>query len=465
MNRIKMTSDGRRRQGSNQMTQHRAHIRRGLVSACAFALGSTLVPPAKAEIVPAVDKGSLDLRCGSIWDGKGGRRTGPIALVVRGGRIASIVPDSGPLRKDEIDLLAATCLPGLIDAHTHVMLESDRLEGDYDRQLLKESPEFRTIVAVGHARRMIDWGFTTIRDLGSEGAGFGDVAVRDAIDKGLVVGPRMQVSTLGISATAAYPLLGYAPGLAVPRGVEEITGPEEARRAVRRQIGNGADLIKLYADRAPRSGPGNTLLATPTLTFEEMRVAADEAHRQRRKVAVNSRSASSARDAIAAGADSIEHGDYLDIDNVREMARRGVVYVPDFDTDPKVASARAAAGNQVWTSIPEIKCRTLARAVEGGVQIAFGSGIGGADWDFNAAGAFRPMAACGMTPEQVLVSATRNAAILMGLDDRIGTLEPGKLGDVIAVPGNPLEDVTRLERVIFVAKGGIVVKAASPERP
>lgn len=448
------------------MTRHRSHMRSGLLAVSGFVLGATVVPAAEAETAPiasAIDKGSLDLRCGSVWDGKDGRRAGPVALVVRGGRIASVMPDGGPLRDSEIDLRAATCLPGLIDAHTHVTLESDRLEGDYDRQLLKESPEFRTIVAVGHARQMIDWGFTTIRDLGSEGAGYGDVAVRDAINKGLVVGPRMQVSTLAISATAAYPLLGYAPGVEVPHGVEEITGPDEARRAVRRQIGHGADLIKLYADRAPRRGPDNTLLTTPTLTFEEMRAAADEAHRQQRKVAVNSRSALSARDAIAAGADSIEHGDYLDVDNVREMARRGVFYVPDFDTDPRVAFARVAGGSPIWGFIPEIKCTSLARAMKAGVPVAFGSGIGGADWGYNAAGAFRPMAACGMTPEQVLVSATRNAAILMGLDDRIGTLEPGKLGDVIAVPGNPLEDVKRLERVIFVAKGGVVVKAASPE--
>lgn len=433
----------------------------------ALLVGATIAATAAAETAPqgapAMDTGSLKLRCGYVWDGKDGSRAGPIALVVQGGKIAAVRPDSSPLAENEIDLRAATCLPGLIDAHTHVMLESDRLAGDYDRQLLKESSEFRTIGAVGHARQMIAWGFTTIRDLGSEGGGYGDVAVRDAIGKGLIEGPRMQVSTLGISATAAYPLLGYAPGVVVPHGVEEITGPDEARRAMRRQISHGADLIKLYADRKPRRGPDDTLLSTPTLTFEEMRAAADEAHRQQRKVAVNARAAQSARDAIAAGADSIDHGDYLDGDNVREMARRGVFYVPDFDTDPRVAAARVAGGSPIWGFIPEVKCRTLARAVKGGVRIAFGSGIGGADWAFGAAGAFRPMAACGMTAEQVLVAATRNAAMLMGLDDRIGTLEPGKLGDVIAVSGNPLDDVTQLERVIFVAKGGVVVKPASSE--
>lgn len=424
-----------------------------LLSAATSAAGAEVAP-----VAPVIGNASLDLRCGAVWDAKDGRRAGPIVLAVRDGRIASVAPDDGPLQPGEIDLRTAICLPGLIDAHTHVMLESDRLEGDYDRQLLKESPEYRTILAVVRARRMIDWGFTAIRDLGSEGAGYGDLAMRDAINKGIIAGPRMQVATQAIAATSAYPLLGYAPGIDVPRGVEDITGADEGRRAVRRQIGRGADLIKLYADRSPRRGPQDTILTTPTLTLEELRAMVDEAHRQQRKVGIHARAAESARNAIAAGADSIEHGDYLDDGNLREMARGRVFYVPDFDTDPRVASVRVAAGYPIWGYIPEIKCRTLARAVKAGVPIAFGSGIGGADWTYNAAGAFRPMAACGMTPEQVLVSATRNAAELMGLADRVGTLEPGKLADIIAVAGDPLADVSRLEDVSFVMKQGIVLK-------
>lgn len=411
--------------------------------------------------LPAPDHGTLTVRCGAIWDARRGRVAGPIVIQIRDGRIAAVRRTDAAPARGEIDLSRSTCLPGLTDAHTHVMLESDRLEGDYDRQLLKESPEYRTIVAAAHARRMIGWGFTSIRDLGSEGAGFGDVALRDAINAGIVTGPRMQVATQAIAATAAYPLRDYAPGLVVPKGVEEITGADEGRRAVRRQIAQGADVINLYADRAPREGPEGTILTTPTLTPDELRAMVDEAHRQQRKVGINTRSAESAGSAIDAGADSIEHGDYLDDGNLRAMARKGIFYVPDFDTDPQVAATRVRAGYAIFDYIPQVKCQTLARALRADVKIAFGSGVGGADWTYNAVGAFRPMARCGMTAGQILASATLDAAQLLGIDDRVGTLDLGKLGDIIAVTGDPLQDVTLLENVTFVAKGGIVLNGSS----
>ncbi|MBB4857961.1 imidazolonepropionase-like amidohydrolase [Novosphingobium chloroacetimidivorans] len=429
---------------------------------CSAVLVAALVPGgtralAAPEIAGiAVDTGTLALRCGAVWDAAGGHRRGPIAIVADKGRIVSIQPDGSALRPGETDLRGETCLPGLIDAHTHVMLESDRLEGDYDAQLLKASPEYRTIVGVGHAGRLLQWGFTAVRDLGAEGGGWGDLAVRDAIDRGMVSGPRMQVATQAIVATSAYPLLGYAPGVSVPVGAEQITGADEGRRAVRAQIGRGADVIKLYADRGPRLGADGSVQSVPTLTPDELRAIIGEAHRQGRKAAVNARSAQSARDATDAGADSIEHGDYLDADNIAAMARRGVYYVPDFDTDASISARRAAGGNAVWRAMPQIKCATLARAVRGGVKVAFGSGIGGADWSYNPAAAFAPMAACGMTVAQILTSATLGSARLMGIDDRVGSLEPGKLADVIAVPGEPLSDISVLQRVSFVAKGGVV---------
>jgi imidazolonepropionase-like amidohydrolase len=443
------------------MTCMRATILLGSAAAAFLAVQ----PAWSVERPPYHHDGTLNLRCGAVWDAKGGQRVGPISIKVREGRIASLAPDQTPLRSGEIDLRKANCLPGMIDAHTHIMLESDRLEGDYDRQLLKQSSEYRTIVGLNHARRMLAWGFTSIRDLGSEGAGYGDVAVRDAINNGLAVGPRLQVSTLAISATSAYPLLGYAPGVQVPHGAQEVTGPDEGRRAVRQQIADGADLIKLYADRAPREGANGTILTIPTLTLQELQAMVDEAHRQQRKVAVNSRSAESARAALAAGADSIEHGDDLDDEDLRMMVQRGVFYVPDFDTDPSIASNRVKAGAPVWGYIPKVKCKTLAKALAAGVRIAFGSGIGGADWAYSPTGAFGPMAACGMTPEQVLTSATLSAAELMGVDDRVGTLEPGKLADIIAVPGDPMKDMTLLGRVVFVAKGGVEANADQTSAP
>lgn len=398
--------------------------------------------------------GSLSLRCGAAWDARSGYLSGPVSIKVVDGSIVSVERASGAMESGDIDLSHSTCLPGLIDAHTHVMLQSDRLEGDYDRQLLKESNEYRTIIATRHAARMLQWGFTSIRDLGSEGAGYADVAIREAIDNGIIPGPRMQVATLAIAATGAYPLLGYAPHLNIPKGVEEASGVEAGRESVRRQISNGADVIKVYADRSPRQGAAGRIDTYPTLTIEELSAIIDEAHRQGRKAAVHARAAQGAANALKAGADSIEHGDYLDDDNLRVMASKGVFYVPTFDTDEQVTETRVRAGASIWTYVREVKKKTLARAVKAGVKIAFGSDVGGADWIYNPAGAFRFMTEAGMTPEQVLKSATLNAAELMGVEDRVGTLQPGKLADIIAVPGNPLEDVRVLERVSFVVKGG-----------
>lgn len=258
------------------------------------AISSSLVPLTSAAALPERSTAggttaSITLRCGAVWDAKRGRVAGPVTIEVRDGRIASVTREDRPLASGETDLRTSTCMPGLIDAHTHVLLESDRLEGDYDRQLLMQSEAFRTIVALTHARKLIDWGFTAIRDLGTEGAGYADVALRDAFDRGLAIGLRMQVATLAIAATGAYPLLGYAPRIAVPHGTEEVSGADEGRRAVRRQIAGGADLVKLYADRAPTLGPGGTVEAIPTLTREELKAMIDEAHRQGRKAAVNAR--------------------------------------------------------------------------------------------------------------------------------------------------------------------------------
>jgi imidazolonepropionase-like amidohydrolase len=197
----------------------------GVAAALAQTTPGTGTTPAPA--------GSTWLRCGELWDGRGGKTSGATLIEVRGERIISIQPAAqGKPEGKVVDLSALTCIPGLIDSHTHVLLQGDITSADYDEQLLKQSPEYRTILATVNARRALSWGFTSIRDVETEGAGYADVDVKNAIERGIIPGPRMQVATRALDVTGAYPLMGYAPAIVVPKGVQEVDGPDGARRAV-----------------------------------------------------------------------------------------------------------------------------------------------------------------------------------------------------------------------------------------
>lgn len=410
---------------------------------------------------------TIYLECGALWDGKSEKIMPKVRIAVSmpEGKIAAVQQHQPGIGSgvasgevEEIDLSKETCLPGLIDTHTHILLQGDITAADYDEQLLKQSPEYRTILATVNARRALEYGFTTIRDVETEGAGYADVDVKKAINNGVIPGPRMQVATRALDITGAYPLLGYAPNVAVPHGVQVVDGPEAGRKAVREQIMYGADWIKVYSDRSYRVREDGVLDDIPTFTLDELRAIVDEAHRERHKVASHAMALNGVHNSVEAGVDSIEHGNYIADDDLKALAARGIYYVPTIFVGEYVAQGRAQQGAPVWLKMIQIHEETFRRALKAGVKIAFGTDAGGFAWTVNPAKEFSYMVKWGMTPAQAIRSATATASELLGMQDKIGTIEPGKLGDIVAVPGDPLADISVLEKVDFVMKGGVVYK-------
>lgn len=397
------------------------------------------------------------LHCGALLDVKTGQTQRNVYITVDGERISAIGPTSA-MAASMIELGNSTCLPGLIDTHTHVLLQGDITAEDYDVQLLKWSQSYRTILGTVAAGKALQYGFTTIRDLETEGAMYADVDIKKAINQGVIPGPRMQVATRALDVTGAYPLLGYAPELTVPKGVQIVDGADQARKAVREQISYGADWVKVYSDRSYFVRPDGVLDDIPTFTMDELRAIVDEAHRQQRKVASHAAALNGVHNSVEAGVDTIEHGQYIAPADMKTMVAKGIYYVPTLYVGEYVAEGRAKSGAKVWLEMVKIHADTFKRAVQGGVKIAFGTDVGGFDWKINPAIEFPLMVRYGMTPLQAIQSATTVAAELMGMQSQVGTIEVGKLADIVAVTGDPLADVSVLQKISFVMKDGKIYR-------
>lgn len=402
----------------------------------------------------------LTLECGALFDGRADALRHNVIIRVQGNKIVSVAEGANP-EGEVVDLSNRTCMPGLIDVHTHVLLQGDITAADYDVQLLKQSVPYRTILATRNAHNLLLEGFTTIRDLETEGAGYADVAVRNAIRDGVTPGPRMKVATRALDVTGAYPLLGYAPEIepVLPKGVQTCDGPDECRKAVREQISNGADWIKIYVDRSYFIDPKSKVLNdVPTFTLEEVKAMVDEAHRERHPVAAHAMALQGVHNAVEAGVDSIEHGDYIAPEDMQMMLAKGIWYVPTLFVGEYVAEGRAKEGARIWVDMIDIHHQTFQRALKAGLKIAYGTDIGGFDWKINDAVQFPSMVKNGMAPAQAIKSATSDAAQLLRMSDQIGSVEVGKLADIIAVPGDPMQDVGLLQKVDFVMKDGVVYR-------
>ena len=406
-------------------------------------------PPAKTTVVKAA----------RLIDGRSDKpRMGQAVLVV-GERIQEVGPADELARKagqaQVIDLGDATLLPGLIDNHTHVLLQGDITAADYDEQLLKESTPYRAIRATVAARTALMNGFTAIRDLETEGAMYADVDVKLAIQRGVIPGPRMYVATRAMAPTGMYPLLGYSWELRMPEGVQIVDGPENVRKAVREEVKYGADWIKFYADRKyywdERKG---RLASWVNFTDDEAKALVDEAHRIGRKVAAHAMGWDGIDAALRAGVDSIEHGDGLTDDLLDRLVKQNVFWCPTIYVGVYVAEGRGG----IWPKMVELEKQAFARALRKRARISFGTDAGGFAWTENQAKEFGYMVRYGMTPMQAIQSATTVAAALLGESQNLGEVAPGRFADLVAVDGDPLQDVARLERVRFVMKGGQIFK-------
>lgn len=415
---------------------------------CALALAATAATSFAAERQEALTL----LKPDAVFDGESAALHQGWTVLVRGNRIEAVGPAiAAPPEASIIPLPGMTLMPGMIEGHSHLFLHPYD-ETSWDDQVLHESLALRTARATVHARVTLMAGFTTVRDLGTEGAGYADVGLKQAIEQGIVPGPRMLVATRAIVAPGAYGPRGFEPGVVVPLGAEEAAGADLVT-VVRRQIGAGADLIKVYADY--RWGTGEP--SRPTFSEGELKSAVEAAHSAGRQVVVHASTAEGMRRAVAAGVDTIEHGDEGTPEVFAAMKARGIGFCPTLAAGDAIARYRGWNGSAPMPKGVQEGFDALAKARKAGVAICMGGDVGVYAHGDNAREA-ELMVKGGMTPAEVAIAATSGNAKMFGLGDRLGTVKAGMLADLVAVEGNPLTDISAIRKVALVMKDGVLWK-------
>jgi imidazolonepropionase-like amidohydrolase len=418
------------------------------VTAQAAAQAATPGAPAPAKVA---------IRAARLIDGKGGvPMTDPVVLI-EGDRITAVGRNlTIPAGASVVDLGSATILPGLIDMHTHITSQPN----NYYEDIFRRSPIDVAVTAHVYAKRTLEAGFTTVRDVGA--GEFIDVALRNAIDRGDVAGPRMQVATLTVGSTGGHAdLSGFSPYLKFGQFSGVADGADEIRKLVRFEVKNGADLIKMIATAGVLSEEES--VGAPQFSEEEMRVVVEEAKMWGRKVAAHAHGTEGIKRALRAGVASIEHGSLIDDEGIRLMKDRGTYLVADIYNDDYILAEFGRMGYpdkiiEKERKVGRLQRENFQKAARAGVKIAYGTDAGVYPHGWNAK-QMAKMVQWGLTPMQAIQSATVNAADLLGWSDRVGAIAPGLFADIIAVDGDPLQDITQLERVTFVMKGGVVYKS------
>lgn len=414
------------------------------------------IPTTSAAQAP--DTVRLLVHAGRLIDGIADEARREQGILIEDGRIVAVGPwkdlsaRQGSARL--IDLSGMTVLPGLIDAHTHLLLQGDITQEEYDEQVLKESIPYRALRGAAAGRTALMNGFTTLRDLETEGAMYADVDLKRAFARGVLPGPRLFVATRAFSATGMYPLSGYSWELTVPSGVQIVDGPEEIRKGVREQVKYGADWIKVYVDRRYYIAEDGRLRSRLNFTDDELKMFVEEAHRLGKQAAAHAIGWDGIDAALRAGFNSIEHGDGLTPDLMDRMVKQNVYWCPTIFVGAYVAEGRGG----IWPKMVDIERKAFGEALRRGVKIAYGTDAGGYAWTENQAQELDYMVRYGMSPMRAIKSATATAAELLGESANLGAVAPGHWADLIAVREDPLQDIKVLQRVGWVMKGGEVVK-------